>query len=103
MPYSMLLVRGPNGTDELNISNPRVTIGRSDDNDLPLRDPKVSRHHAVLEVTAAGWKVNDCGSGNGIFVNGREVLDQILKDGDEIRIGSTVITLRVISDTASAP
>ncbi len=102
MAYSMLVVRGPEGTEEINLGNHRVTIGRSSENDLVLRDPKASRHHAVLEVTAAGWKVTDLDSGNGIEVNGEDVHDRILGNGDAIRIGNTTITLRIVADSPAA-
>ena len=101
MAYSMLVVRGPEGTEEINLGNHRVTIGRSSENDLVLRDPKASRQHAVLEVTAAGWRVTDLDSGNGIEVNGDDVHDRILGNGDVIKIGATTITLKIVSDPPS--
>ena len=48
------------------------TIGRADEADIRLEDPRVSRQHAVLSATPAGWiLVNH--SSNGMFVNGRRV------------------------------
>ncbi|WP_344995992.1 FHA domain-containing protein, partial [Tsukamurella soli] len=46
-----------------------VTIGRTQDNDLTVNHPLVSRRHAVLECTPAGWLLTDR-STNGVFVAG---------------------------------
>ena len=48
-----------------------LTVGRDADNDIVLRHPTVSRHHATLEVDAGGavW-VRDAGSSNGTQVDG---------------------------------
>ena len=48
-----------------------LTVGRGADNDIVLRHPTVSRHHATLEVDSAGavW-VRDAGSSNGTQVDG---------------------------------
>ena len=69
------------------IARPRVTIGRDPGNDLVLDSPIVSRRHAELEVRddAAVWR--DLGSANGTAVNGRVISEQMLRDGDIIRIG----------------
>jgi diguanylate cyclase (GGDEF)-like protein len=66
-------------------------IGRSLDNSLPLADPGVSRHHAMLLLQPDGdASITDQGSTNGTFVNGQRLeprQSQTLKDGDRIRVG----------------
>jgi len=64
-------------------------IGRSEESEIVLVDPSVSRAHAVLEVDAGRAVVRDVGSTNGTFVNGRRVQTQSLRDGDELRFGNT--------------
>lgn len=76
---------------------PRVTIGRTIDNDVVLEaDPQVSRAHAVLERSGGGWTVHDDGlSRNGSYVNGERVLrHRRLADTDLLRIGRTSILFR---------
>src|SRR5919107_259572 len=73
---------------------PRVTIGRRESNEVPLDwDPEVSRVHAELERLGEDWAVVDDGlSSNGTFVNGVRIGGRRrLRDGDEIRLGSTVL------------
>jgi pSer/pThr/pTyr-binding forkhead associated (FHA) protein/ABC-type multidrug transport system ATPase subunit len=64
-----------------------ITLGRYGDNDVALDSPQVSRHHARIERTAQGYLLRDLGSTNHTFVNGQAVSAQLLRNGDEIRIG----------------
>ena len=64
------------------------TIGRAEDNDLALPDPKVSRHHAALERRGLQLFIRDCGSSNGTFVNERRIFEPVcLNYGSKINIG----------------
>jgi pSer/pThr/pTyr-binding forkhead associated (FHA) protein len=75
----------------------RVRIGRTTGNDVVLAgDSEVSRSHAVLDPTGAGWTVVDDGlSRNGTFVNDERVLrHRHLEDRDVLRIGATSILFR---------
>ncbi|MCC7367470.1 MAG: FHA domain-containing protein, partial [Chloroflexi bacterium] len=65
-----------------------VTIGRDDGNDLVLRDPRVSRRHALVRRLGQTFRVEDLGSTNGIFVNGRRVDRADLRPGDLIQVGA---------------
>ncbi len=64
-------------------------IGRSEQSEIVLLDPSVSRAHAVVEVAGATMVVRDLGSTNGTFLNGRRVDTGKLRDGDELRFGNT--------------
>lgn len=64
-------------------------IGRSDQSEVVLVDPSVSRVHAVVELNGAAVVVRDLGSTNGTFVNGRRIEAQTLRDGDELTFGNT--------------
>ncbi|MGB6518201.1 MAG: FhaA domain-containing protein [Candidatus Cybelea sp.] len=64
-------------------------IGRSDDGEIVLLDPSVSRAHAVVEVRAGEAIVRDLGSTNGTYLNGRRIETGTLRDGDELRFGNT--------------
>ena len=68
-----------------------VTIGR-EGCDILLADPEVSRRHAVLHHPAGeAPRVEDLGSRNGTFVNGRRIDGSSgLQPGDTLRFGNTV-------------
>jgi hypothetical protein len=68
-----------------------VVIGRMSDCDVVLADPRASRRHAEIQPIGHGFVLNDLGSMNGTVVNGTPVREHQLSDGDEIRLGSTVL------------
>lgn len=68
------------------------TVGRGKDNKIKIADANASRVHAQFSQDATGrWKVSDLDSTNGTLVNGRQVGSALLKGGDEITIGTTVL------------
>jgi DNA-binding NtrC family response regulator len=80
------------GTDEgrdFSISKAHVSVGTLVENDIVLSDPTVSRRHAAVEETAAGWVLKDLCSTNGTFLDGVRVREAYLKAGAIIRLGNT--------------
>ena len=72
-----------------------INIGRSDESDVFLVDPSVSRKHAVIDVDA-GWPiVHDLESTNGTFVNGERIETRRLSEGDLVAFGKTELRLEV--------
>jgi pSer/pThr/pTyr-binding forkhead associated (FHA) protein len=70
----------------------RVVLGRELDCDISVNDANASRQHARLEQNAVGaWKLIDLGSTNGTQLNGRAVTQAVLRDGDQITIGTTTL------------
>src|SRR5437899_2229404 len=70
-----------------------VTVGRSEDNDLVVDDPRVSRFHARIWREVDGYGLEDLDSLNGTFVNEQPLRGAArrLDDGDSLRIGQTVL------------
>ncbi len=74
-----------------------VLIGRSSGCHLVLDDGLVSRRHAQIVVTSDRAVVEDFGSANGVFVNGRRVAgSEPLKSGDELTVGKQVFLVRSV-------
>jgi len=71
---------------------PVITIGRQMDNMVVLNHPQVSGHHARLEQGQGGYRIIDLGSTNQVYVNAQRVTNQLLKPGDEVRIGPFKLT-----------
>lgn len=84
-----MLVRQDGGADVLYRLGRRTTIGRTPDNDVQIDTTFVSRHHAVLLCSADHCIVEDLNSTNGVLVNGRRIVRQILQDGDMLTVGKT--------------
>src|SRR3954454_16950587 len=76
-----------------------VVLGRSRRCDYVLQEPSVSRCHAMLLRAPAGWTLFDLGSTNGTRVNGWRVGRAVLKEGDEVELGTARLTF---ADRSSA-
>jgi hypothetical protein len=74
------------------LDKPALTIGRAPDNDIALAAPilnvdTISQHHARLRRDQDDYIVRDLGSKNGLAVNGRQTIENLLQDGDRIQFG----------------
>jgi FHA domain len=73
-----------------------ATIGRGRQADVVLNDPNVSRQHAEIRPRGGSWVLADLGSTNGSKLNGRQIEgSEVLRDGDEIELGESVMTFTV--------
>jgi len=92
--FSLRTLEGvpPNGVYSIARS---VRIGRSEEGEIVLVDPSVSRSHAVVELDSRGAIVRDLDSTNGTYLNGRRIEAEPLRDGDELRFGNTRMRFEV--------
>ena len=65
------------------------TLGRDPGNDIIVRDPKVSRHHAEIVFERGFFVLHDLASANGTYVNGKRVRVAPLTHGARLRLGNT--------------
>lgn len=65
------------------------TLGRDPGNDIILRDPKVSRHHAEVVFERGFFVLHDLASANGTYVNGKRIRVAPLTHGARLRLGNT--------------
>ena len=83
-----LAVTNPSGNRSRVIIDPvPFLIGRQGENNLVLRDNRISRSHARISVDNGSYVVEDLESRHGVFVNGQRVQRHLLKDGDRIDFG----------------
>jgi len=87
-----LAIVRPDGTREA--LRDGLTIGRSDENDIVIRDGRVSRRHARIVADGSGFAIEDRGSSNGTFVDGARVRRGRLAAGTSIVVGETVLEIR---------
>ena len=74
-----------------------LTVGRGNDCDVVVDtdDNTVSSLHAQFDRVGTRWAIKDAGSTNGTFVNKARIhTDQMLRDGDEIRLGQSSLRYR---------
>jgi pSer/pThr/pTyr-binding forkhead associated (FHA) protein len=65
------------------------TVGRDPGNDIILRDPKVSRHHAEIVFERGFFVLHDLASANGTYINGKRVRVAPLTHGGKLRMGNS--------------
>jgi Nif-specific regulatory protein len=88
----LIALAGPLRGQALPLAEDCVRIGRDRENEVCLSDAWVSRRHCVLERLPDGQvRLRDLGSRNGTFVQGLPVRERILRHGDEIRVGRSVL------------
>jgi predicted component of type VI protein secretion system len=81
-------------SDELVIGRHAEGVGRLAD------DVEISRRHARLARAGSGFVVEDLGSTNGTFLNGRRIeAPELLSVGDEIELGGTRMIVQVSAAT----
>jgi hypothetical protein len=86
------------GAPPLTIDHDRVLLGRDPACDVVIDDKSVSRRHAALERRGAIFFVADQGSANGSFVNGAQVSEAALYDGQELRLGMVPFRVEIESE-----
>ncbi|MDB5036868.1 MAG: hypothetical protein JWQ35_396 [Bacteriovoracaceae bacterium] len=88
---ALLVVSGPHIGRSFPIDKVEFMIGRVDSCDLVVEDDLVSRHHCKFVINKEGTLLSDLASTNGTLLNGHRVERNLLKEGDQIQVGSSTI------------
>ncbi len=88
---------------ELELAPGENVLGRDRLVSSRIDDSAISRRHARISVAGKKASIEDLGSKNGTYVNGKRVENKPvrLSDGDEIQLGSVFLTLRALSPEKS--
>ena len=80
---------------EIDLPDELLTIGRSNESGLVIRDDYTSTHHARLLLWADGWVIQDLDSTNGTFLDGtRVIVPTQVPLNTPVKIGTTSFELR---------
>lgn len=80
---------------EIDLPEEQLTIGRSNESGLVIRDDYTSTHHARLLRWPEGWVIQDLDSTNGTFLDGvRVIVPTRVPLGATVKIGTTSFELR---------
>ncbi|WP_433585410.1 FHA domain-containing protein FhaB/FipA [Microbacterium hydrocarbonoxydans] len=92
----LVITSGPKAGLELPLTGESLSIGRSSESALVIRDDYTSSHHARLVLRGDSWTIEDLDSTNGTFVNGKRVTGASvsLSLGTPIKVGATTFELR---------
>ena len=92
---TLLVINGPNRGSRYEIaSDEDIIIGRSVGSRVRLDDSEVSRQHARIRHNGTDFVVADLNSANGTLVNGQAVTEKRLRNGDSVRLGTTLLTFQ---------
>jgi DNA-binding NtrC family response regulator len=97
----LTVTQGPDVGATCELSSTTLRVGSATDNDLVLSDDSVSHHHCALQPIAAGIRVRDEGSSNGVFIGGMRVFDALVNGPAQLRLGDTRLGIEPLTETVA--
>jgi type II secretory pathway predicted ATPase ExeA/pSer/pThr/pTyr-binding forkhead associated (FHA) protein len=102
-PPQLIVSNNGSVMQQLVMDRPRLLIGRSEHNDIPITSRFISRHHALLVRHGNSTFLMDLNSTNGTYVNSRRVSNHVLMHDDVITVGNHTIKFYDPYATTRAP
>src|SRR5215212_5113954 len=93
----VVILRGPENGRSFPLTKDRTTLGRNTDCDIPLAGKQISRQHAHIYRQEHDFFIEDLGSSNGTFVNGKRLPGHAptsLTERDTFQIGPYLFAVR---------
>ncbi|GGD68011.1 FHA domain-containing protein FhaB/FipA [Microbacterium murale] len=92
----LVITSGPKAGLELPLGTEPMTIGRSSESGLVIRDDYTSSHHARLLLRGDTWAIQDLDSTNGTYLGGKRISGAPvpIDIGDAVKVGATTFELR---------
>ncbi|THG32666.1 FHA domain-containing protein [Glaciibacter flavus] len=92
---AIVVTSGAKAGAEFPLGRDEITIGRSSDSAIVIRDDYTSTHHARLMLWNNGWMLQDLDSTNGTFLDGHRVtVPTPVALGSSVKVGATTFELR---------
>ncbi len=88
---TLVVIKGPDEGKRFELSDTPAGVGRDTANAIRLYDTEASRRHAEFRQVNGGYALVDLASSNGTFVNSQPVKEALLKSGDQVQIGRTIL------------
>jgi pSer/pThr/pTyr-binding forkhead associated (FHA) protein len=99
--FPLKLIVQPSGP-VLELTRPDMLMGRHSEADVRLPLPDISRRHCRFLFTDRAWQVFDLGSLNGLFINGKQVQHDTLRDHDVLTIGGLQLEVDLSASSSAA-
>ncbi len=100
----VIVVKTPDGRERVvELGDKGVVLGRAEEADVVLADPKVSSRHLRLRPVDGGWVIRDLDSTQGTRRAGKRILRAAVKEGDVFEIGASWVTFLPAAPAADAP
>ena len=98
---SLFVIHGHDQGKRFPLDAAVLSVGRDASNTIQLQDSEVSRRHAQIAHTEQGPSLVDLKSSNGTYVNGQSVQERILRSGDRVQFGRTLLIFTGNEDRSS--
>ncbi len=104
-PLRFTILEPASAASEVRCTRETVTIGRHPSCDVVVDDPTVSRLHAVVAKTGAGYVINDQKATNAVYVGDppERITAAVLYDGQIIRLGTAKLRVHVPAEVGQRP
>ena len=90
--FQLVMRSGPTPGKVFLLTAVDMLLGRDDINEIVINDPEISRKHARLYIQGNSYVVEDLGSTNGTFINGKRLSGPVtLQPGATLRFGDNVV------------
>lgn len=86
--FQLRQLSGPGCPREFALSQDRVVLGRSQQADVVVDTPELSRLHVLFEKEGHEYSVRDLDSRNGLYLNGVKIHSALLRGGDMLQMGN---------------
>ncbi len=97
---SYFLVQQGEKSSRVRLEEFPVAVGRDNINGVVVSDPAASRFHLKVKRRGISFIVQDLGSKNGTYLNGERIVNAVLKNNDQLQIGTTTLTFVHSANTA---
>jgi signal transduction histidine kinase len=87
----LIVIKGADEGRQFPLDADLLAAGRDSTSKIRLTDTEVSRRHVEFTRTPEGYRLRDVGSANGTYVNNQSIQDVLLRPGDHVQIGQTVL------------
>jgi Nif-specific regulatory protein len=93
-PARLEALAGPLEGKTFPLTEDELSVGREPSNQISLLDSLVSRRHCLIRRDGEGFLIKDLDSRNSTFVNNVPVKERLLADGDQIRVGKSILVFQ---------
>jgi|GEM_PF-1751394 len=90
---NLVIITGHSSGRKVPLLPMTMSIGREHDNNIELKDPEVARYHARVLFENGRFVLEDLESSNGTWLNGEQIKQSSLVNGDRIRLGDTEMVI----------
>ena len=92
--FTLSQINGDGAPRTFAISERAITLGRSNEADIQIPSPTLSRKHIVIQRQGEECRGTDLGSSNGFFLNGLKVHSAVLRNGDTLQLGNILFSFQ---------